>query len=97
MTGKRSKILWKGRNYNCQKNEVRTQSGVLNGYALTIYYITDLEEYSHQLEILKEEAEKLKAQTTKCLTNETNENRTPRNKITGMGSRMAAFSDGRDL
>lgn len=62
MTGKRSKILWKGRNYNCQKSEVRTQSGVLIGYALTVYDITDLEEYSHQLEILKEEAEKANAQ-----------------------------------
>ena len=84
MTGKRSKILWKGRNYNCQKSEVRTQSGVLIGYALTVYDITDLEEYSHQLEILKEEAEKANAQKTKFLTNVTHEIRTPMNGIMGM-------------
>ena len=97
MTGKRSKILWKGRNYNCQKSEVRTQSGVLIGYALTVYDITDLEEYSHQLEILKEEAEKANAQKTKFLTNVTHEIRTPMNTILGMSEIAIRKNTAKDL
>ena len=97
MTGKRSKILWKGRNYNCQKSEVRTQSGVLIGYALAVYDITDLEEYSHQLEILKEEAEKANAQKTKFLTNVTHEIRTPMNTILGMSEIAIRKNTAKDL
>ncbi len=67
------------------------------GYALTVYDITDLEEYSHQLEILKEEAEKANAQKTKFLTNVTHEIRTPMNTILGMSEIAIRKNTAKDL
>lgn len=97
MNGIRSKITWKDRIYNCQKSKVRTQSGVLIGYALTVYDITELEEYTRQLEKLKEEAERANAQKTKFLTNVTHEIRTPMNTILGMSEIAIRKNTAKDI
>lgn len=84
ITGNSDRLEWRDRIYNCQCNEIRNQTGVLMGFALIVYDITELERHAEELGVLKEQAEEANDQKTKFLTNVTHEIRTPLNTILGM-------------
>lgn len=83
-TKENSEIEWEGRSYRCHRSEIRGTGGILDGYALTIYDVTEMEEHAKQLEDLRKKAERANEQKTEFLTNVTHEIRTPLNTILGM-------------
>lgn len=97
LTGEKDRLEWKGQIYSCQRYEVSDQKHALNGYAITVYDITQLEKHIRQSESLKEQAEKANNQKTKFLTNVTHEIRTPLNTILGMSEIALRKNTAKDL
>lgn len=95
--GERNKLEWEDRVYSCYRSEVRSKSGVLDGYVITAYDITEIENYAREQESLKEKAEKANEQKTKFLANVTHEIRTPLNTILGMSEIALRKNATRDL
>lgn len=95
--GERNKLEWEDHIYDCYRNEVRSQSDVLKGYAITVYDITEIENYAKEQEKLKDKAEKASEQKTKFLANVTHEIRTPLNTILGMSEIALRKNTAKDL
>lgn len=97
LDGEQDRLEWKEHVYSCQRYEVSSQNNMLNGYAITVYDVTSLEEHIRESERLKDQAEKANNQKTKFLTNVTHEIRTPLNTILGMSEIALRKNTAKDL